>query len=42
MISVLTNTDGNLNISLPRDSIDSKTNDGQDIDYIILIYQQNF
>ena len=41
MISVLTNTDGNLNISLPRDSIDSKTNDGQDIDYIILIYQQN-
>jgi len=41
MISISTNTDGNLNISLPRDNIDSKTNDGQDIDYIILISQQD-
>ena len=41
MISILTNTDGNLNISLPRDNIDSKTNDGQDIDYIVLIFQQD-
>ena len=41
MISISTNTDGNLNISLPRDNIDSKTNDGQDIDYIVLIFQQD-
>ena len=41
MISISTNTDGNLNISLPRDNIDSKTNNGQDIDYIVLIFQQD-
>ena len=34
-----TNSDGNLNINLPRDSIDSKTDDGQDIEFIILMYE---
>ena len=40
-INILTSTDGNLNINLPRDSIDSKKNDGQDIDFIVLIHQPN-
>jgi len=38
-INIETNSDGNLSINLPRDSIDSKTNNGQDIDFIVLIYQ---
>ncbi len=36
-IFIETNSDGNLNINLPRNSIDSK-NDSQDIDFIVLIY----
>ena len=40
-IMITTNSDGNLNINLPRDSIDSKTSTGQDIDYIILMYDEN-
>ena len=38
-IDIVTNTDGNLNINLPRDSIDSTTNDGKDIDFIVLMYE---
>ena len=38
-INIETNSDGNLSINLPRDSIDSKTSNGQDIDFIVLIYQ---
>ena len=38
-INIATNSDGNLNINLPRDSIDSKTDDGQDIEFIILMYE---
>tara|TARA_B100000029_G_scaffold317936_1_gene310370 strand:- start:122 stop:961 length:840 start_codon:yes stop_codon:yes gene_type:complete len=41
IINIDTNSDGNLNINLPRDSIDSKTNDGQDIDFIVLMYEGN-
>ena len=36
-IEIATNSDGNLNINLPRDSIDSITKDGQDVDFIILV-----
>jgi predicted secreted protein with PEFG-CTERM motif len=38
-ISIATNSDGNLNINLPRNSIDSKTTEGQDIDFIVLMYE---
>ena len=41
MINIETNSDGNLNINLPRDSIDSKTSNGQDIDFIVLMYEGN-
>ena len=41
MINIETNSDGNLNINLPRDSIDSKTSSGQDIDFIVLMYEGN-
>tara|TARA_Y100000590_G_scaffold423094_1_gene528533 strand:- start:300 stop:1136 length:837 start_codon:yes stop_codon:yes gene_type:complete len=41
IIDISTNTDGNLNINLPRDSIDSKSNSGQDIDFIVLMYEGN-
>ena len=37
-IDILTNSDGNLNIKLPRNSIDSKTDDGKDIDFIVLMH----
>jgi predicted secreted protein with PEFG-CTERM motif len=40
-INISTNSDGNINVNLPRDSIDSKLNDGQDLDYIVLIYESN-
>jgi len=41
VIDISTNTDGNLNIKLPRDNIDSKTGEGQDIDFIVLMYEEN-
>jgi len=41
VINIETNSDGNLNINLPRDSIDSKTSSGQDIDFIVLMYEGN-
>ena len=37
-IDISTNTDGNLEINLPRDSIDSTDNTGKDIDFIVLMY----
>ena len=36
-IYIETNSDGNLNINLPRDSINAE-NEGQDIDFIVLIH----
>tara|TARA_B100000686_G_scaffold340968_1_gene417567 strand:- start:431 stop:1246 length:816 start_codon:yes stop_codon:yes gene_type:complete len=41
IIDISTNSDGNLNINLPRDSIDSKSNSDQDIDFIVLMYEKN-
>ena len=38
-IMISTNTDGVLNINLPRENIDSKTDDGRDIDFIVLIHE---
>ena len=40
-INIETNSDGYLSINIPRNSIDSITSDGQDIEFIILIYQEN-
>ena len=40
-INISTSSDGNLNINLPRDSIDSINNKGQDIDFIVLMYEEN-
>ena len=40
-INISTSSDGNLNINLPRDSIDSINNKGQDIDFIVLMYEGN-
>ena len=40
-INISTSSDGNLNINLPRDSIDSLNNKGQDIDFIVLMYEGN-
>jgi len=37
-INIKTNSDGNLDIKLPRDSIDSRTSGGQDINFIVLMY----
>ncbi len=39
-INISTNSDGNLNINLPRDNIDSISNDGGDIDFIVLMYEK--
>ena len=41
VINISTSSDGNLNINLPRDSIDSVNNNGQDIDFIVLMYEGN-
>ena len=41
IINIATSSDGNLNINLPRDSIDSVDNSGQDIDFIVLMYEGN-
>ena len=41
IINISTSSDGNLNLNLPRDSIDSVNRDGQDIDFIVLMYEGN-
>ena len=41
VINIATSSDGNLNINLPRDSIDSLDKNGQDIDFIVLMYEGN-
>ena len=41
VINIATSSDGNLNINIPRDGIDSINNDGQDIDFIVLMYEGN-
>ena len=40
-INISTNSDGNLEINLPRESIDAINNKGQDIDFIVLMYEKN-
>ena len=41
VINIATSSDGNLNINLPREGIDSVGNNGQDIDFIVLMYEGN-
>ena len=41
IINIATSSDGNLNINLPREGIDSIDNNGQDIDFIVLMYEGN-
>ena len=41
IINIATSSDGNLNINLPREGIDSLDNNGQDIDFIVLMYEGN-
>ena len=41
VINIATSSDGNLNINLPREGIDSIDNNGQDIDFIVLMYEGN-
>ena len=41
VINISTSSDGNLNINLPRDSIDSIDNNGKDVDFIVLMYEGN-
>ena len=41
IINIATSSDGNLNINLPRESIDSIDNQGGDIDFIVLMYEGN-
>ena len=41
IINIATSSDGNLNINLPRDSIDSINYQGEDIDFIVLMYEGN-
>ncbi len=41
VINIATSSDGNLNINLPRNGIDSLDNNGQDIDFIVLMYEGN-
>jgi len=41
VINIATNSDGNLNINLPRISIESKDGNGQDVDFIVLMYEGN-
>ena len=40
-INVLTESDGILDINLSRESIDSLSNAGQDIDFIVSIYEKD-
>jgi len=39
-INISTSSDGNLNINLPRDSINSIDSNGQDIEFIVLMYEE--
>jgi len=41
VINIATSSDGNLNINLPRGSIDSINNQGEDIEFIVLMYEGN-
>jgi len=41
IVNIATSSDGNLNINLPRESIDSINNQGKDIDFIVLMYEGN-
>ena len=41
IINIATSSDGNLNLNLPRNSIDSIDSNGQDIDFIVLMYEGN-
>ena len=41
MINIITDSDGILDIKMLRDSIDSLSNNGQDIDFIVLVYEEN-
>ena len=41
LVTISTSSDGNLNINLPRDSIDSTNSNGQDIEFIVLMYEGN-
>ena len=41
VVNIETNSDGNLDLRLNRDNIDSKMNDGKDINFIVLIYEGN-
>ena len=40
IINIATSSDGNLNINLPRDSINSIDSNGQDIEFIVLMYEE--
>ena len=40
-IKISTSSDGNLSINLPRNSIDSRDNNGQDVEFIVLMYEGN-
>ena len=40
IIDIVTSTDGSLEIKLPRNSIDSVMQNGQDIDFIVLMYEE--
>ena len=41
VFNLITNSDGVLDVKLPRDNIDSLSNAGQDIDFIVLIYEKD-
>jgi len=41
IIDIVTSSDGNLDINLPRNSIDSINNQGEDIEFIVLMYEGN-
>ncbi len=41
VIDISTNSDGNLNIKIPRDNLDAITDDGMDLDFIVLMYEKN-
>jgi len=41
IIDISTNSDGVLDVKLLRDNIDSLSNDGQDIDFIVLVYEKD-
>jgi len=41
VFNLITNSDGVLDVKLPRDNIDSLSNAGQDIDFIVLVYEKD-